>query len=462
DTDFKGQLFVDLSEYAGWPVQFRFRFEDEGAWTWGMGIDEFALTARPNACGNGICDPGESFASCPGDCPAPPEPAATWVPPGQDLSGQAVSYRPFKGGTACDDCSEEIALGFAFDFFGQTYETIFLNSNGNLSFEAPFSEYQPEAFCLEGPRLIAPFYADVDLASGGDIRYYLDPGGHYLIVSWEAVGYYGCGAGCQLRNTFQMVLTDGQVRQIGDQVLPFGATIVFTYGDMQWTTGDASGGVGGFGGTAATVGVNLGDGIVCQDYGTFDQPGYAYYGNSQDDACPPNRVSHLDHRWLAFNGSEGQQVYNGQRLPLQVTSGEEGHTLSWQTDAPGQGGTYTLHRGPQPTNLAPLAVIEANAHLPGADYRYAYLDSLPPTGKVYYQLVFQGETGERLSSEVVEAQAASVPPPSGGTLDLQAVGPNPFAEYLDITYVSQTELAADYVLADMSGRVLARGSVTAG
>ncbi|MEX1023933.1 MAG: hypothetical protein WD226_02545 [Planctomycetota bacterium] len=50
---------------------------------------------------------------------------------------------------------------------------------------------------------------------------------------------------------------------------------------MQWTTGDASngvGGVGGFGGIPATVGANKGDGVNYFQIGRFDQPGVAYDG----------------------------------------------------------------------------------------------------------------------------------------------------------------------------------------
>ena len=37
--------------------------------------------------------------------------------------------------------------------------------------------------------------------------------------------------------------------------------MIFLYGDLQWTTGDNSGGSGGLGGTEALVGINAGDGI---------------------------------------------------------------------------------------------------------------------------------------------------------------------------------------------------------
>ena len=51
-------------------------------------------------------------------------------------------------------------------------------------------------------------------------------------------------------NTFQCII-------ISDGTHTF---VTFLYNDIQWTTGDASGGTGGFGGTPAQVGFNAGDG----------------------------------------------------------------------------------------------------------------------------------------------------------------------------------------------------------
>ena len=54
-------------------------------------------------------------------------------------------------------------------------------------------------------------------------------------------------------NTFQCVLGTDERR----------AYVIFLYadGEIQWTTGDASDGEGGFGGTPAQAGFNAGDGI---------------------------------------------------------------------------------------------------------------------------------------------------------------------------------------------------------
>lgn len=69
-------------------------------------------------------------------------------------------------------------------------------------------------------------------------------------------------------NTFQCVL-------VSDSQLSF---VIFLYADglIQWTTGDASGGMNGLGGTEAQVGFNAGDGIrfasvPCQTSSTLIQ-----------------------------------------------------------------------------------------------------------------------------------------------------------------------------------------------
>ena len=59
---------------------------------------------------------------------------------------------------------------------------------------------------------------------------------------------------CAQTNTFQCILTTDTVQSYA----------LFQYADglIQWTAGDASGGVGGLGGTPAQVGCNAGNGAV--------------------------------------------------------------------------------------------------------------------------------------------------------------------------------------------------------
>jgi gliding motility-associated-like protein len=68
---------------------------------------------------------------------------------------------------------------------------------------------------------------------------------------------------------------------------------------MQWTTGAASGGVGGFGGTPASVGANRGNGIDYIQFGRFDHAGTDYDG----PFGASDGISFLDNKYFTFSTS---------------------------------------------------------------------------------------------------------------------------------------------------------------
>ncbi|MFM7566203.1 MAG: nidogen-like domain-containing protein [Flavobacteriales bacterium] len=174
--------------------------------------------------------------------------------------------------TPNDDWSSGfITLPFSFDFYGTLYDSVVINNNGNVSFLAPYFEYTANAFPDPTFNMIAPFWGDVDTrsASGGNVWYKVT--NDALIVIWDHVGYYNMHD--SLTNTFQLVISNGQ-----DTIIHGNNNISFCYGDMQWTTGDASSGFGGFGGFAATVGVNIGNGVDFFQVGQFDAPGTGFDG----------------------------------------------------------------------------------------------------------------------------------------------------------------------------------------
>ena len=154
-----------------------------------------------------------------------------------------------------DGFSGPISLGFSspFVFFGQNYAQFWANNNGNISFNNGISAYTPTGPTGASAPIISPFFADVDtrnLSSG--LMYLRNDISNQIIVTWDAVGYYGLNA--DKLNSFQLVLRGP------DYDVPLGeGDIGFFYKTMQWETGDASGGSGGFGGTPAAVG--FGDGL---------------------------------------------------------------------------------------------------------------------------------------------------------------------------------------------------------
>lgn len=151
-----------------------------------------------------------------------------------------------------DGFSGPIDLGFSVDFFGADYSQFWVNNNGNISFTGGISAFTPDGPQGAPEPIISPFFADVDTRAAGSGVVYLNTSiPDEVIVTWDGVGYYD--ENDNLLDTFQLVL-----RGPGYNVPSGEGQIGFFYTTMQWETGDASGGNGGFGGTPAAVG--FGDG----------------------------------------------------------------------------------------------------------------------------------------------------------------------------------------------------------
>lgn len=198
-----------------------------------------------------------------------------------------------------DDDFAFLNLPFEFCFYGVHYTSVYINNNGNLSFGAGFSTFTSTGFPVNNFPMIAPFWGDVDTrnAASGVATYQIldtdsDTTGDTLVVTWNGVGYYNAQA--DLLNTFQVAITSQATRASAG----FGTrNVAFSYGDMQWTTGSASGGSGGFGGTPATVGINRGNGTNFFQVGRFGVAGNAYDG----PGGATDGVSYLDNQQFYFD-----------------------------------------------------------------------------------------------------------------------------------------------------------------
>lgn len=160
------------------------------------------------------------------------------------------------------------------NFFGTQYSYVSINNNGNITLSnssyGGLSTYTPFGLANGGYAIIAPFFADVDTrlsggiadadqvtptaggtSRGSDLVWYdLDPTGYgKLTVTWDDVGYYSYQT--DKLNAFQLQI----VGQGGGNF-----DIIFRYESINWTTGGASGGSGGLGGTVARAGYSTGDG----------------------------------------------------------------------------------------------------------------------------------------------------------------------------------------------------------
>jgi hypothetical protein len=219
------------------------------------------------------------------------------------------------------------AVPFTFSLYGTPYTgaDIFLNNNGNLSFGAGFSSFIPSGFPVAGFPMVAPFWGDVDTRnpdSGAAYYKFFDGDGDSdidtLVMTWDNVGYYNTQA--DKTNTFQVAISDGTNPAMG-----LGNNVCFSYDDMQWTTGSASGGMGGFGGTPATVGVNAGNGVDFFQFGRFDHEGADYDG----PGGLTDGVSFLDGNDICFNASGAQNqppiaigLPDNQRYLLDASQGD--------------------------------------------------------------------------------------------------------------------------------------------
>ncbi|MBL0045522.1 MAG: hypothetical protein IPP33_14355 [Flavobacteriales bacterium] len=198
-----------------------------------------------------------------------------------------------------DMSSSAIALPFTFELFGDQYDTLWINNNGNLSFVNPYGSFSSLPFPAAEYKMVAPFWADVDTRgddgnglNGGQVVYRLTPTALY--VNWIDVGYFASQT--DKHNSFQLIITDGT-----DPAVPGGNNVSYCYRDMQWTTGSASMGQGGFGGVPATVGVNRGDGVDHSQIGRFGYDDETYGGPYADTSG----ISWLDSTHFYMNTAGG-------------------------------------------------------------------------------------------------------------------------------------------------------------
>lgn len=159
-----------------------------------------------------------------------------------------------------DGSSARKMLGAGFphgiNFFGNTYDSLYINNNGNVTFNGRVSGYTPRSFPISSQPMIAPYWGDVDTRSSNvpdptQNNVYYSALGNKFIVTWFYVGYYSYGT--SKLNAFQLILTDRS------EIAPGDFDVEFRYEQLEWTTGSASGGSGGLGGVPAQVGFDAGD-----------------------------------------------------------------------------------------------------------------------------------------------------------------------------------------------------------
>jgi len=170
-----------------------------------------------------------------------------------------------------DDGSVEVDITSVFgpagiDYFGTNYTSLFINTNGLITFAGPDTAYSPTAIDVYGAPAIAPFWSDVDINKGGEIYWDVNPASGAVTITWSEVAPYS-GTGL---NSFQVVLTDTGG---GD------FSVEFIYEDIEWTNGFAGEATVGFtdGGANDVVLPGSGDATALTNFDTTD------FGNGDPD-----------------------------------------------------------------------------------------------------------------------------------------------------------------------------------
>lgn len=227
-----------------------------------------------------------------------------------NLTDNTYSVVPFTGGVApeyrCDDCAtNSIQLPFDFCFFGQTFNNIFISSNGKIDFGTAFGDFTPDptnTYPLPAYTFVAPFWSDIDIRANnsGLVYYKITP--TRCIVQWNRVSYYegGSTTAQDKVNTFQVIITNG-----ADPILPGTANVAFSYGDMQWAVGSTQGGTNGFdpspnlpaGDQSSVVGSNIANPLNFIMFARMAVPGSGYDGPYNND----DGIDWLDDRDIIFD-----------------------------------------------------------------------------------------------------------------------------------------------------------------
>jgi hypothetical protein len=111
----------------------------------------------------------------------------------------------------CDDCGDNLPIGFTFNFFGTDHTDINVSSDGYLTFGATTGDFSNDPSFpnpAEPNDMIAPYWDDWQTALGGDIYYQTigsAPNRHF-VVQWQGVQHFGS---TDEFATFEAILSEG-------------------------------------------------------------------------------------------------------------------------------------------------------------------------------------------------------------------------------------------------------------
>ena len=157
-----------------------------------------------------------------------------------------------------DGWTGPINLPFEFNLYGDKYDQVWINTNGNLSFTRA-SSWWGDIPNNSYPPMILGFGNDVKTSYGTSGSIYYKLSATNLIVTWDGVNRFAQSG--PLVNTFQII-----IGSTGDALTGSGTNVSFRYEDIQW-------------GSNIIIGANKGDGIK------FEKYDYGGDFNNLDNQC---------------------------------------------------------------------------------------------------------------------------------------------------------------------------------
>lgn len=211
-----------------------------------------------------------------------------------------------------DGSTGAVNIGFDVSFYGLDFSQLYVNNNGNVTFDNRLSTYTPFDLTSTAHQIIAPFFADVDTRNSDDVTYGAGTiaGRNAFGVNWVNVGHYGGGSNGPV-NSFQLVMIDRSDR--GEKQFDF----EFNYDSILWETGNSS----GLGGASARAGYSNGSG----DTGTFfELAGSAVNGTllngGVNSLIAGSLNSDVDGRYVFTVGEDGTVDPNPAPVPLPASA----------------------------------------------------------------------------------------------------------------------------------------------
>jgi len=225
------------------------------------------------------CPPADFRSTCADFCATPVEAPRDCTNRGSKNDGIFMPSGSANGDTIGEREDDTYAgpyiLRNPVPYFGSTYNNVCFSSNGVISFNRGVTSYTSYTFPIDGITMLSPFWGDFNtalegtwshrelragqdlLTASGIVNRELDDysdfvGTDGVVVTYSKVAFYG------RRNSDRT--NDMQAILIHDNNHSFA---IFQYGDIEWTSGTASGNsdsCDGLGGTPAQVGFNDGSG----------------------------------------------------------------------------------------------------------------------------------------------------------------------------------------------------------